>query len=92
VEQQRFTFRDLKDILVDRVGVPEPLVKDDLNQSFEDLGLDSLAIVDLQLAIKQKYGIAIADHETVHIKTLGGALEFTNRRIGEKEATDAGPH
>ena len=92
MEEQRFTFRDLKDILVDRVGVPEPNVVDDPNMTFEDLGLDSLAIVELQLAIQQKYGIAIADHETVHIKTLGGALEFTNRRIGEKEAIDAGPH
>lgn len=92
MEQQRFTFRDLKQILVDRVGAPEPLVKDDPNLSFEDLGLDSLAIVELQLAIQQKYGIAIADHETVHIKTLGGTIDFTNRRIGEKEAIDAGPH
>ena len=92
MQEQRFTFEDLKSILVNRVGVPEPLVKDDPNLSFEDLGLDSLAIVELQLAIQQKYGIAIADHETVHIKTLGGSIEFTNRRIGEKEAKDAGPH
>jgi acyl carrier protein len=92
VEEQRFTFGDLKNILVNRVGVPEPLVTDNPNLTFEDLGLDSLAIVELQLAIQQKYGIAIADHETVHIKTLGGSLDFTNRRIAEKEAQDASPH
>ena len=92
MEEQRFTFKDLKHILVDRVGIPEAQVSDDLNKTFEDMGLDSLAIVDMQLAIQQKYGIQIGDGEAVHIKTAGAAIEFTNRRINEKEAADAGPH
>jgi len=92
VEEQRFTFRDLKHILVDRVGIPEAQVSDNLDATFEDMGLDSLAIVDMQLAIQQKYAIQIADAEAVHIKTLRGAIDFTNRRIGETEAIDAGPH
>ena len=92
MEEQRFMFRDLKHILVDRVGIPEERVPDDLTTTFEEMGLDSLAIVDMQLAIQQKYGIQIADDETVHIKTLGGTIDFTNRRISEKEAMDAGPH
>jgi len=92
VQQQRFTFTDLKHILVDRVGIPETQVSEDPNATFEDMGLDSLAIVDMQLAIQQKYQIRIRDDEVVHIKTAGGAIDFTNRRINEKEAADAGQH
>jgi acyl carrier protein len=92
MDAQRFTVQDLKHILVERVGIAEGLVRDDLTQTFEEMGLDSLAIVELQLAIQQKYGIAIADNETTHIKTLGGTIEFTNRRIAETESASAGAH
>ena len=43
---QTFTFDDLKTILVDRIGVPEDNIKDDPETTFEDMGLDSLALVD----------------------------------------------
>ena len=46
-----FTFADVKNILVNRIGLPEDAVKDDPNQTFEDLGLDSLAFVEIQLAM-----------------------------------------
>ena len=92
MDTQRFQFQDLKRILVDRVGVAEELVREDPEQTFEEMGLDSLAIVDMQLAIQQKYGIVIADNETVHIKTLGGTIDFTNRRIAETESASAGAH
>jgi len=92
METQRFMFQDLKSILVDRVGIAENLVRDDPNLTFEEMGLDSLAIVELQLAIQQKYSIPIADNETVHIKTIGGTIDFTNRRIAETESSSAGAH
>src|SRR3712207_6234517 len=40
---QQFTFDDLKEILVNRVGCPAGDIADDPNTSFEDMGLDSLA-------------------------------------------------
>ena len=86
VEQQPFTFGDLKKILVNRVGVPEQNIANDPNLTFDEIGLDSLAVVELQLAIQQKYGFQIDDR---HITTIGGAIDFTNRRIREKESSDA---
>ena len=89
VEQQQFTFGDLKKILINRVGIPEQNIADDPNVTFDAMGLDSLALVELQLAIQQKYGFAIDDGDTRHITTIGGAIDFTNRRIREKESSDA---
>ena len=54
-----FTLTDLKTILVDRIGIPEGDIPDDLATAFTDLGMDSLAIVEVQLAIQQEYGIKI---------------------------------
>jgi acyl carrier protein len=82
---REFTFADAKDILVNRIGVPEDSIGDDPNQSFEDLGLDSLAFVEIQLAMQQEYGFTIPDEDAEQITTIGEAIEYTNRRLSEQE-------
>jgi acyl carrier protein len=81
-----FTFADVKNILVNRIGLPEDAVTDDPNLSFEDLGLDSLAFVEIQLAIQQDYGFTIPDEDAEKITTVGEAIEYSNRRLQEQEA------
>lgn len=84
-ERTQFTFEDLKRILVDRVGLDEEDVKDDPDMTFDDLGLDSLAFVEIQLAMEQDYGITVADEDADQIHTMGDAIEYTNRRLAEQE-------
>ncbi len=80
-----FGFEDLKHILVDRVGLPESDVVDDPDATFEDMGLDSLAFVEIQLAIQQEYGFTIPDEDAEQITTIGDAIEYSNRRLREQE-------
>ena len=82
---REFTFADAKDILVNRIGLPEEAVVDDPNLTFEQLGLDSLAFVEIQLAMQQEYGFTIPDEDADQITTIGQAIEYTNRRLGEQE-------
>ncbi|MFL5867072.1 MAG: acyl carrier protein [Thermoleophilaceae bacterium] len=82
---RQFTFDDLKRILVERVGLPEDSVTNDPEASFEDMGLDSLAFVEIQLAMQQDYGFEIPDEDASEITTVGQAIEYTNRRLAEKE-------
>jgi acyl carrier protein len=81
---QQFAFEDLKDILVNRIGLPESQVVNDPNASFEDMGLDSLAFVEIQLAMQQQYGFSIPDEDAHQITTEGQAIEYVNRRLQEK--------
>ena len=81
---REFTFEDAKNILVNRIGVPEDSISGDPNQSFEDLGLDSLAFVEIQLAMQQEYGFQIPDEDAEQITTIGEAIDYTNRRLGEE--------
>jgi len=83
-QAQQFTFSDLKDILVNRIGLPESQVRDDPNASFEDMGLDSLAFVEIQLAMQQQYGFNIPDEDAHHITTVGQAIDYVNQRLQEK--------
>ena len=48
-----------------------------LEKSFQDdLGADSLEIVELVMALEDEFGIEISDEEAEKIKTVGNAVEF----------------
>ena len=76
-----FTFDDLKDILVNRIGLPEDQVVNEPNRSFDEMGLDSLAFVEIQLAMQQEYGFTIPDEDAEKITTVGEAIDYTNERL-----------
>jgi acyl carrier protein len=84
-EQTQFGFEDLKRILVDRVGLPEDDVKDDPSLTFDEMGLDSLAFVEIQLAMEQEYGFVISDEDAELIHTVGEAIAYVNRRLAEQD-------
>jgi acyl carrier protein len=53
---------------------------------FNDLGLDSLDIVDLVVALQQKFGVKIRDDERVrNIRTLGDIYKFVMLLQQEKK-------
>ena len=77
----QFTLDDLKGILVDRVGMNEGDVPSDPSTSFEDAGLDSLAILEIQLEVQQRYGFEIDESEAANVKTLQDAVDLVNTKL-----------
>ena len=65
----------VKEIIVDKLGVDAASVKEPAN-FIEDLGADSLDIVDLVMALEEEFGIDIPDEEAQNIKTVGDAVNF----------------
>jgi acyl carrier protein len=63
------------EIVVDQLDAkPEDV---DESKSFtEDLQADSLAIVELVLALEEKFDVKIPDDEVDKIKTVGDAIEY----------------
>ena len=82
-EQTQFGFEDLRRILVDRVGLADEDVKEDPSTTFDEMGLDSLAFVEVQLAMEQEYNFTIEDEDAENIHTVGEAIEYVNRRLAE---------
>ena len=80
---KQFTFQDLKEILVKRIGLQENQIIEDRAASFSDMGLDSLALVEIQLEVQQRYGFTINDDDAQQIVTVGQAIDYTNRRLQE---------
>lgn len=54
---------------------------------FQDLGLDSLDIVDLIVALQKKFGVNIRNDERVRsIRTLGDIYNFISAIKGEEKS------
>jgi acyl carrier protein len=71
------TFDKVKEIIVDKLGVDESAVK--MEAAFiEDLGADSLDIVDLVMALEEEFGIDIPDEEAQNLKSVGDAVNYIN--------------
>ncbi|WP_409305388.1 acyl carrier protein [Peribacillus sp. SCS-155] len=64
-------------IVVDRLGVEESEVK--LEASFkEDLGADSLDVVELVMELEDEFGMEISDDDAEKIVTVGDAVNYIN--------------
>jgi acyl carrier protein len=81
VTRDAFSLDDLCRILVDRVGLEEFEITRSPDVRFEDLGLDSLARVEVLLAIQQDYDLVLPDEDAEHLQTLGDAVAYVNERI-----------
>lgn len=54
------------------------------NKSFiDDLKADSLAVVELVLALEQAFGISIPEEDTERIKTVGDAVKYIQDHAGK---------
>ncbi len=47
----------------------------------EDLGADSLEIVDMLMAIEENFGITVSDEEALTLKTVKDVAEFIERKL-----------
>ncbi len=74
----------LKGIVANRLDVEEDQVTE--NKSFiEDLGADSLDIVELIMGIEDEFGIEIPDEDAEKLTSVGEALKYTLEKISVEE-------
>lgn len=72
-------FEKIRDIVVEQLGVDESQVS--MESSFvDDLGADSLDIVELIMALEDQFGIEIPDEDAEKIATVGDAVEYVNSK------------
>jgi acyl carrier protein len=67
----------VKGIIAEQLGVSEEEIK--TTSSFiEDLGADSLDIVELVMAMEEEFEVEIPDEEAENIKTVQDAVNYIN--------------
>lgn len=69
---------DLAEIVNDVAGVAAEDVQ--LDKSFvDDLGVDSLSMVEIIYACEDKFGVEIPDEDSKNLKTVGDAVAYIER-------------
>jgi acyl carrier protein len=67
-------------VIVDRLGVDESEVK--VEASFrEDLGADSLDVVELVMELEDEFDMEISDEDAEKIATVGDAINYIESKI-----------
>lgn len=65
----------VKKIIVDELGVAEEQVKPEA-KFIEDLGADSLDLVELIMAFETEFGADIPDEDAEKLKSVGDAIAY----------------
>ena len=73
------TADKVKEIISQQLDVDVGQIKEE-SQFIEDLGADSLAIVELVLAFEEQFEIEIPDEDTEKIRTVGDAVKYIESR------------
>jgi acyl carrier protein len=77
-------------IVCDNLGVN----KEQLNRGTkfqDDIGADSLDIVELVMELEEEFEITIPDEEAEKLKTLGEAIDYIEAKLKEKGGGGAAP-
>jgi acyl carrier protein len=73
--EEGMIFEKVRDIIAEQLGIdPEEIT---MESSFiDDLGADSLDIVELIMALEEEFDIEIPDEDAEKIKTVGDVVEY----------------
>ncbi|MCL1789389.1 MAG: acyl carrier protein [Oscillospiraceae bacterium] len=73
-------FEKIKAIIVDQLDISEEKVK--LTSSIQDdLGADSLDIVDLVMSFEDEFGLEIPDDKVENVKTVEDIVKFIESKV-----------
>ena len=68
-------YERVREVLAERLSVEESDITEEANFQ-EDLGADSLDLVEMIMELEDQFGIKIPDEDAQQIQTVGQAVEY----------------
>lgn len=75
-------FDRVKHIVVEQLGVSAEEVAPE-SSFVDDLGADSLDVVELVMALEEEFGVEIPDEDAEKIATVGEAVKYIEAHMSE---------
>ncbi len=73
-------FEKIVNIVVDQLGCDESAVTEDAS-ILEDLGADSLDVVEIMMAVEENFGIIVPDEEIPSVKTIRDLMNYIENNM-----------
>ena len=71
----------VKEIVCEQLGISEDEVSPE-KHFIDDLGADSLDIVELVMEFEKEFNIDIPDEDAEKLRTVGDAIGYLNQKMG----------
>ncbi len=68
----------IKKVLADQLGIDASTIKNDSN-IIEDLGADSLDVIEMLMTLEDEYGITIPDDKINTVRTISEVAELIEK-------------
>lgn len=75
-------FEQIKKILCDQLDLDDEQVTED-SEVIDDLGADSLDIVDLVMTLEEEFDTEIPDEDIENLRTVGDIVKYIEDRVAE---------
>lgn len=72
----------VKEIIMDKLGVEESQITPEAS-FINDLGADSLDIVELVMAFEQAFNLSIPDEDSEKIQTVGDVYKYLEQKLNQ---------
>ena len=72
----------IKEIIADQLGIDVEQIKPE-SKFVDDLGADSLDVVELIMAFEEEFDVEIPDEDAEKIQTVGDVIEYIKEKKGE---------
>lgn len=73
-------FDKVKEIIIEQLGVPETAITAEAS-FIDDLGADSLDIVELIMALEEEFDLEIPDSDAEKVVTVGDVVEYIKDNV-----------
>lgn len=70
-------FEKVKKLICEQLGKSPDKVNED-TKIVEDLGADSLDVVELLMALEDEFGLSLPDEVAMQLKTVGDIVNYIN--------------
>lgn len=72
------TYAKVVTIISDKLGIDKNTIKP--TSTLQDLGADSLDLVEIIMKLEEFFSIEIADEDVAHLNTLDDVVNYVNQR------------
>jgi len=80
------TKEKLLNDLVGRLGLGIDPATIPREQSIQDMGMDSLALVKLIYTLEDEYGVTLKNEEILEVTTFGNLVDLLQRKVGFEQS------